>query len=60
MVFVEEENRVVIRAPKDTLVELENQNKYKYRISNLLLVPYLDFDIDTDSLSDTALYPTVN
>lgn len=57
---VEEEFRIVIQVTKDALVELEKRKKYKYRISNGLLVPYLDLDIDTDALSGATLSPTVN
>ena len=55
---VEEEFRLVIQVTKDALGELEKQNKYKYRISNGLLVPYLDLAIDTDALTGAALSPT--
>lgn len=56
---VEEEFRMVIQVTKDSLKELEKQEKYKYRVSNGLLIPYLDLDINLGSLTGVALSPTV-
>lgn len=57
---VEEEFRIVIQVTKEALMELKKYNKYKYRISNGLLIPYLDLVFDVNSLTGATLSPTIN
>lgn len=58
--LTEAEFRIVIEVPDSALVELKKSNKLQYRISNGLLVPYLDLSFDSDCLTGIALAPTIN
>lgn len=57
---IEAEFRIVIKVSDEILQELKEKGKYKYRVSNGLLVPYLDLDFDITSITGVALSPTIN
>ena len=60
---IEKEFRIVIQAPEAVLNNLKRTEngacKYKYRISNGLLIPYLELDIDTKPLTGLTASPTI-
>lgn len=58
--YTEEEFRIVIQVPDSVLKSLEENKKFKYRISNGVLIPYLELDFDTSSLVGITLSPTIN
>lgn len=57
--YTEDEFRIVIQVPDNIINYLEECGKYKYRISNGMLVPYLELDFDISTLSGITFSPTV-
>lgn len=56
----EAEFRVVIQVPDKILKQLKDNGKYKYRISNGLLIPYLELEFDISDVTGITLSPTIN
>ena len=60
---IESEFRIVIQVPDAVLSKFvsssEGKAKYKYRVSNGLLIPYLELDIDLASLTGLTASPTL-
>lgn len=56
----EAEFRIAIQINNEALEVLKGSKKYKYRVSNGLLIPYLDLEIDMNSMTGIALSPTIN
>ena len=58
--YTEEEFRIVIQVPDSALKTLEENEKFKYRISNGMLIPYLELNFDVSNLAGITLSPTIN
>ncbi|MBQ2875963.1 MAG: DUF2971 domain-containing protein [Clostridia bacterium] len=56
----EAEFRIVIKVSNDALTLLKQNNKYKYRVSNGLLIPYLDLSFAPSCITGLTLSPTFN
>lgn len=61
---IESEFRIVIQVPDESLSRLKNaesgKQKYKFRLSNGLLIPYLELDFDLQCLTGITFSPTIN
>jgi len=59
---IEQEFRLVIQVPETVLDKLKKSKnkKYKFRIGNGVLIPYLDLDFDLSCLTGIMFSPTVN
>jgi len=55
----EKELRIVINVPEWKLAELKQFNLYKYRISNGLLVPYLELKFSYSAIQGLTVSPTI-
>ena len=60
---VESEFRIVIQIPDAVMDRLKHseagRKKYKYRVSNGLLIPYLELDFDLHALTGLTASPTI-
>lgn len=60
---VESEFRIVIQIPDAVMDRLKHSDKgrqkYKYRVNNGLLIPYLELDIDLHALTGLTASPTI-
>lgn len=55
----EKEFRIVISVPDELLSKLANENVYKFRVSNGVLVPYLELKFSEDVVKSLTISPTV-
>lgn len=55
----EKEFRIVISVPDELLAKLANENVYKFRVSNGVLVPYLELKFSEDVVKSLTISPTV-
>ncbi len=55
----EKEFRIVISVPDNLLSKLADENVYKFRISNGVLVPYLELRFSEDVVKSLTISPTV-
>ncbi len=54
----EKELRIIITVPSDKFSSLKEHGIYKYRISNGLLIPYLELKFDPKSIKGITISPT--
>ena len=55
----EKEFRIVISVPDELLSKLASENVYKFRVSNGVLVPYLELKFSEDVVKSLTISPTV-
>ncbi len=55
----EKEFRIVVTAPDELLHQLRQKGKYKFRVSNGVLVPYLELKFNTDDVKGITISPTL-
>lgn len=55
----EHEFRIVITVPDEILPSLKEQNIYKFRVSNGVLVPYIELSFSEDVVKSVTISPTV-
>lgn len=55
----ESELRIVINIPPDKLTLLKKKEVYKYRISNGLLIPYLELNFTPSAIQGLTISPTM-
>ena len=55
----EKEFRIVISVPDELLSKMANENVYKFRVSNGVLVPYLELKFSEDVVKSLTISPTV-
>lgn len=54
----EKELRIVVTVPKSKLKELKDKEIYKYRISNGILIPYLELKFSHNAIKSLTISPT--
>lgn len=55
----EHEYRMVIYVPDECLSALKNEGIYKFRISNGIMIPYLELNFDLDAVKSITISPTI-
>lgn len=55
----EKEFRIVISVPDELLPKMAKENVYKFRISNGVLIPYLELKFSADVVKSLSISPTV-
>lgn len=55
----EQECRIVITVPNELLPSLKKSKAYKFRISNGIMVPYLELNFSADVIKSITISPTI-